>query len=64
MMMAMAREAKTTEAGTCFWIQVMICLLKAQFVTMNLETGSLPFNRRPIPRELAIKQPFIKCHIF
>lgn len=63
-MMAMVREAKTTEAGTCFWVQVMICLLKGQFVTMNLVTGSLHFNRRPIPRELAIKQPFVKCHIF
>lgn len=58
-MVVIVQKPKTIEAGTYDWVQVVICLSKGQFVTRKLETVILHLNSRPIPRELAIKQPFI-----
>lgn len=51
-----AMVPKTVEAGAHFCIQVMICLLKEQLVTMKLGTGILYVGSRSVPRRLAMLQ--------
>ena len=56
MRVATVWKPKTIEAGTHFWVQVMICLLKEQFVPMKLGMGILCVDSRSNPRKLAMFQ--------